>query len=287
MRAELYLLISVIFWGLNFHFAKYMLAESSYVEAATWRYIFGVGTLLFLGWRSLKKIDLSTISVKGILLIGIIGLFGFNVLFFKGLEYTEAINASLIVSLNPILTIGFSGFMLGTQITPNHVVGAMISLLGVIFLLFQGEVSNIQSLDLNKGDIIIFVGVTVFALHNVWVKQYKGHLSNINFTSLTNAVCLLGFLFLIPFDTNGLQIDHINWYWLWAIGIGTFGTAIAYLFWNRGITMIGPDKAGMFLNVVPFAVAITGVLLGEQLYGYHIVSGLIILSGVLMAQRSS
>jgi len=137
MRAEAYLLISVIFWGLNFHFAKYMLAESSFIEAGAWRYIFGVGTLLFLGWRSLKKVDLTLISVKGIMLIGVIGLFGFNILFFKGLQHTEAINASLIVSLNPILTIGFSGLILGTHITRYHIAGASISLLGVVFLLSQ------------------------------------------------------------------------------------------------------------------------------------------------------
>jgi len=108
-----------------------------------------------------------------------------------------------------------------------------------------------------------------------------------NFTILTNVICLLGFLLILPFDTIGIQVDHVSRYWLWAIGIGTFGTAIAYLFWNQGISMIGPDKAGMFLNVVPFAVAISGVLLGESLYGYHVVSGLAIISGVLIAQRAN
>ena len=146
MRAEVYLILAAIFWGVNFHFAKLLLAESSFIEAATWRYIFAVLTLILIGWKALSKIKLQDISIKGIVLVGFIGLFAFNLLFFRGLQLTDAINASLLVNLNPIMTIVVASLLIGVKITRYHVIGAIVSLIGVAYLLFQGDLDNVQSL---------------------------------------------------------------------------------------------------------------------------------------------
>jgi len=164
MRAELYLILAAVFWGLNFHLAQFMMSESSFVEAASWRYIFGVITLILIGWNSLRKIQRTNVSVKGIILVGFIGLFAFNLLFFKGLQQTNAINASLLVNLNPIMTILFASVLIGLRITRNHVIGASISILGVAYLFFEGDLSNVQTLNFNSGDLLIFIAGVIFAL---------------------------------------------------------------------------------------------------------------------------
>ena len=284
MKATLFLILATLFWGFNFHFAKYMLSESSFIEAAGWRYVFGVGTLLLFGFKALKSLKWRQIPIKGIFLVGVIGLFFFNVFFFKGLEYTDPINAALIVGLNPLWTLLFSAFLIGTKITRYHVIGALLSLIGVTYLLTQGSLENLKSLNFNRGDLLILSGVIVFALQNVWVKIYQGTISNFNFTTLTNALCLLGFLCILPWDQNSLSWHHSTWYWISSIGIGAFGTAAAYLFWNLGIVEKGPDRAGIYLNVVPLAAAISGLAIGEPLYTHHFVSGMIIISGVLITQ---
>lgn len=287
MRAEMYLILAAIFWGMNFHFAQLMMSQSSYIEAASWRYIFGVITLVIIGWRELRAIKFHQISVKGILLVGLVGLFFFNVFFFKGLSLTNAINASLMVNLNPILTILFASVMIGLKITYNHVIGALLSLSGVAYLLFKGDFSNVQSVQFNSGDLLVFACAVIFALHNVWVKMYKGALSNLNFTALTNICCLLGFIFLLPIKGESISISHSTEYWIWGLCIGSLGTAVAYYSFNKGVSMIGPDKASMFLNLVPLTTVLVGVILGKPLYTYHIVSGLIILIGVTIAQRTT
>ena len=284
MKASIYLFVTAVLWGLNFHFAKFMLQESSFIEAATWRYLFGVGTLLLIGWMSLRKLRFHQISIKGVMLVGFIGLFGFILFFFKGLEYTQPVNAALIVSLNPMFTIWMSALILKTRITKFHIAGACISLFGVAVLLSQGDLSNLLALQFNRGDILILMGNIIFALHNVWVKQYIGSLSNMNFTILTNILCLIGVLIVLPLDRSGISFDHTTEFWIWSFGIGSLGTALAYLLWNKGISLIGPDRAGIFMNVVPFAAAISGWFLGEQLHLFHLVSGVVIIMGVLLTQ---
>ena len=285
MRASIYLILAAVFWGMNFHFAQFMMTESTFIEAAFWRYIFGVATLVLIGWKSLKRIRKNDFSVKGIILVGLMGLFIFNIFFFKGLKHTNAINASLIVNLNPIMTILIASVLIELQITRYHVIGAIVSLIGVAYLLFQGDLSNLQSLQFNHGDIYVFFGGVIFALHNVWVKMYKGSLSNLNFTTLTNIACLFGFILFLPLQSDGISVDHSPPYWFWSFGIGTLGTALAYLFYNKGIAMIGPDRASMFLNLIPLTTVLFGIVLGQTIQAYHIISGLIILTGVYLAQR--
>ena len=285
MKPRIYLTIATILWGLNFHFAAFMLQEAHVIESASWRYIFGVLPLILLSSKSLRNMDIDKVPVKGILLVGIIGLFGFNIFFFLGMQYTSPVNAALIVSLNPMITIWLSAIILKTKITKFNIIGAVLSLLGVCVLLSKGNLLNFMSLNFNKGDFLIMIGNTIFALHNVWVKKYRGSFSNFSFTTLTNLLCLLCFLFILPFSNYSLSIDHSSNYWLWSIGIGTFGTALAYLLWNEGISQIGADKAGIFMNIVPLATAISALLMGESIYIYHFISGVIIIGGIIISQK--
>ncbi|MDG2450207.1 MAG: EamA family transporter [Saprospiraceae bacterium] len=284
MKSRLYLTISAILWGLNFHFAAFMLKESTFIESATWRYIFGVLPLLILSNKILRKIEFNKMPIKGILLVGIIVLFGFNIFFFLGLKYTSPVNAALIISLNPMITIWLSAIILKTQITKFHIIGATLSLFGVIILLTKGDMSNILNLNLNKGDFLILIANIVFALHHVWVKQFKGNFSNLNFTTLTNFVCLLCFLLVLPATSFTVGIAHTTNYWLWAMGIGTFGTAIAYLLWNQGVSQLGADKAGIFMNIVPFSTALSAMFIGEILILFHLISGIMIIGGIFITQ---
>ncbi len=282
---NLYLLIAAIFWGMNFHFAKFMLNESSFAESGTWRYIFGVVPLIVFSWNTIKTTNFKLLPIKGILLIGFVGLFGFNIFFFMGLQYTSSLNAALIVSLNPITTIFLSKAILKTKLTKHHILGASISLIGVLFLVTKGNISNFSMGKLNIGDFMILIANFLFGLHHVWVKQYRGQVSNQQFTTFTNVICLVGFLFLISFHENGITIDHSNMYWINAIGIGCFGTALAYILWNEGVYRIGANKAGIFMNMVPLATAITGFFLGDSFEFFHLTSGFLILFGIFVFKR--
>ncbi len=194
MKATFYLIIATIFLGLNFHLAKIILKEVGFIEAGFWRFLFGVGALVLLGFKKSLNLQLITKNIKGISLTGFIGLFGFNIFFFLGLMNSSAVNAALIISLNPALTILFSHKILKTSITKNQLLGILIAFMGVTYVILNGEITNFTSLQFNYGDILILIANIFFALHHVWVKKYGATISNLNFTLLTSTCCLIVFL---------------------------------------------------------------------------------------------
>jgi drug/metabolite transporter (DMT)-like permease len=156
--------------------------------------------------------------------------------------------------------------------------------LGVTFLVLKGNVTDLSQVQISTGDLWIFAANVAFALHHVWVKKYAGKLNNRTFTFLTNAVCLLGFVLVIPFQGVGSVTDYPGLYWLAALGMGGLGTALAYIVWNLGIAKVGAPQAGIFMNFVPVSAAIFAVIFGESLHLYHLISGLLVVSGMVIMQ---
>ena len=282
MKPFIYFTITAIFWGLNFHLAKIMLEHVKFIEAGFWRYLFGVIPLFLLAYRDLPSIGQILHNLKGLLLVGVVCLFGFNFFFFLGLRYSPAINGALIISITPALTLLFSNRILKTPLRRKEVIGVLISFIGVIYLILKGNLSGFRDIEFSWGDILLLTSSMFFALQNVWVKKYSGHISNRNFTFLTNLLCMLSFLILLPFIGIEPITTHSFSFWFAALGIGFLGTALAYFLWNAGIQLTGANQAGIFINVVPLSAALFAILFGETLYGYHLISGLFIILGVVI-----
>lgn len=285
MRAILYLATTAVFWGLNFHLAKIMLKEVGFMEAGFWRYFLGVIPLFFLVYKDLPSISLIRENLKGLVLVGVVCLFGFNVFFFLGVLNGPAINGALIISFTPMLTVLFSNRILKTPLERKQILGLLISLGGVLFLILKGEIANLSEIELSGSDILLLIASVFFALQNVWVKKYGGNMSNKNFTFLTNTLCMLSFLFVLPFVGIESVESHSLSFWLAAIGIGCFGTSVAYLLWNAGIKLTNANQAGIFINVVPLSAAMFSVVFGEELFLYHLISGVFIILGVVVMRR--
>lgn len=285
MKATLYLILATILLGLNFHLAKIILKEVNFIEAGLWRFLFGVGALVVLGFKTLPDLKLILKNIKGISLTGFIGLFGFNTLFFLGLMNTTAVNAALIVSLNPALTILFSHKILKTSFTKIQLLGIIIAFLGIMFVILKGETSNLSNLQFNYGDILVLIANVFFALHHVWTKKYAVNISSSDFTLLTSLCCLIGFLILTPF--NGIEkiATHTLLFWKAVFGIGCLGTALAYFLWQKGVQIIGADKAGIYMNLVPLSAAVLAIFFSKNLHVYHLIGGVCIILGMLITRK--
>ena len=128
------------------------------------------------------------------------------------------------------------------------------------------------------------VANTIFALQHIWTKKYSAELRNSHLTLATNFFCLCGFILVLPaFGLGDFTSYPIN-FWFSSFGIGVLGTAVAYYLWNLGVRHKGPAQAGVFMNVVPLATGISAFAFGEQIQLHHIVSGLIIISGIAIMQ---
>lgn len=271
-------------WGLNFHLLQIMLYSVHFIEAGFWRYLFAVVILALLTRKPFAKWSLLREQLTGFLIVGILGLFCFNLLLFWGLRYTSAINASLIMSLNPVVTLLLSRLFLKSRISYYQFFGALVGMTGVVYLLSKGKLSGLSLSNFSKGDTLIILAMVLAAFYNIWVKKYATDISNQHFTFFTNLVCLLSFIIVIPFFVEPHSINYGAGFWMASIVFGALGTALTYMLWNKGLGMVGASKAGGFMNIVPLSTAIVTVLLGQELATFHLISGLLILLGLVVSQ---
>ncbi len=283
-RGALYLASSAFMWGVNFHLLKTMLSSVHFVEAGFWRYLFGVAALaLFvrkpgLAWQSIKR------NPRGILVVGFLGLFCFNLLLFMGLNYTSSINAALIISLNPLVTLLLAYLFLGTRISFTQLVGACLGIVGVAYLLCRGDFSGIAAFAFSRGDVLVLMAMVLSAIYPIWVRKYSANLSNGHFTFFTNLVCFLSFVVVLPFFMRFQTPDYSIGFWAAAFAFGALGTALTYVLWNKGVGIAGAARAGIFMNIVPFSTALVAAVLGVELEGFHAVAGILIIAGLLLSQ---
>ena len=284
MRHYVYLLLTAVLWGTNYHLAKYMVAETTFAGGGFWRYAVAVATLLLVVGRRLPAWATVRAYLGPAALIGGMALFGFNLCYFLGLEHTSALNGSLIMSLNPASTVLLSALVLGTAVRPLQVLGLVVSLAGVVYLVTAGDVSRLGSLSLNVGDVY-FLGANVcFAFHHVWVKRYGGGLSTQHFTFLIAVCTLLAFVVALAVTGHQLSLDHTPTFWACALAFGALGTTLAYLSWNAGVKALGADVGGVFLTVPPLATAAGAAVLGQPFLPEHFVAGALVLVGLAIGQ---
>lgn len=285
MKSVFALTAATFFWGLNFHLGKMMLSSVGFIEAGFWRYLFGVVVLGAMVFRRFPSFRSVRGNLKGISLVGLIGLFGFNLFFFWGLLHTSAVNAALIISLNPALTLLLSGVILKTELSGRAISGIILGLAGVVFLMLKGQISGFGEIRFGSGDVLIFIANILFSLHHVWVKKYSGWMPVVHFTFLTNFLCLLCFMLMLLFTGTGTVSTYPSLFWLSAVGIGCLGTALAYFLWNKGVQEMGADRAGIFMNVVPLTTAVLATVFGESLYFYHLTGGMMVLAGLFLTLK--
>lgn len=285
MKHVLFLLMATATWGLNFFLAKIMMESSTAIQAGFWRYCMAVLLLLPLLWRRLPKWKGILHQSKLLLLVGIVGIFGFNYFFFLGLATTSAINAALIMSLNPALTLLLARMLWQQKITRAQAIGVLLAFLGVVVLLTQGKPWAITNLQMGRGDGYMWAANFAFAIYHLGVKQYRGSMDNLHFTFFTTLICCLCFFVIIqPYPVGELGTYPAR-FWYAAIGMGGPGTALAYFSWNHGAAGLGVGRAPIYMNTVPLFTSLFALLFGATLYWHHLWSGLLIIAGLLVIQR--
>jgi drug/metabolite transporter (DMT)-like permease len=261
-----------------------MLVHTNFIEAGLWRYLFAVICLLIMTGKSLPSFSELKSNVRGVLIVGVAGLFAFNIFLFAGMKNSSAVNASLLISLSPIFTIFLSCLFFHTALQVQHVAGGAISFAGILYLLVKGDLKKLFEIQLAYGDVLILLATLISSFYHLWVKKYATHMNHLHFTFLTNVVCFISFAVVFPFCRSSDPMQLSVTYWVIAVVFGCFGTAFTYLFWNKGVAMIGAGKGGLFMNVVPLSTAVIGVLLGDTIRSFHMYSGTLIIAGLILSQ---
>ena len=219
--------------------------------------------------------------------MGVITISTFNSVVYFALNYTQVINAVLMLSAIPAATIVLSSLMKIEETNIFQLLGLVLSVIGIGSIISNGDIQKIISLDFNKGDMWMLVCVITWSLYSTLLKKNNFKLSQFTLIQLMVSV---GILFLIPqffYEKSiGLELNLDKNFFLILIYVAIFPAIAAYYFWQKGIEIIGPNRASMFIQLMPLFSAVMAIIIFKEKFElYHFVGAIFILSGIYLSNR--
>lgn len=278
------LVLTALMWAGMFHVGQYAVAHMSPLSAAAWR--FGLAALIFLplvAWREGWSLDGLRRNALVLTIMAVVGVFGFNMGLFYGLQHTSAVNGALIVGVNPALTAVLAAFINRRAPSVAQVLGLGLGLAGVVVVVSHGSWATLASLHVASGDALVLLGALCWAVYTVLPQRFVKGLSSVQVAASTvtgGAVLMVAFASVSTTDL----VQWPSWPMLAAIGfMGIFGSVLAYLWWNDGIKVIGPTQAAICMNFVPLFATLIGVLRGQHVGAAQWIGAALVVGGVLVS----
>jgi drug/metabolite transporter (DMT)-like permease len=284
-----YLLLSItaLCWAGNAIVGRLAAGHIPPVTLSFLRWAFAFLIILPFAWKHLVHDWAAIRSRLGIMiLLSITGIGAFNTLQYWALEHTQALNTLLLQSAGPLVVAAWSLVLLGVRLTLAQAAGILLSLAGVLVILLHGDLTKLSGIDFNIGDLIFLVALAIFGIYSVLsLKRPNIHgLSFVAFTFGAGAACLIPLFIWELFARPPMQIDTANLLSLAYVAL--FPSTIAYLCFNRGVQLIGANRAAPFFHVVPvFGTVMSIVFLGENPQAFHLIGFALVLTGVFVASR--
>ena len=227
---------------------------------------------------------------KNIFIIGLMGVLTistFNSVVYFALNYTQVINAVLVLAAIPAATIVISSLMKVDNTNYFQIFGLVLSIFGIGFIMSYGEVERIISLNFNKGDLWMLVCVLSWSLFSTLLKKYNFKFSQF---TLLHLMVSIGMFFLIPqyfYEVSiGREVNFNKAFILILFYVVVFPAIAAYYCWQKGVAILGPNKATMFIQLMPlFSVSMAIVIFDETFALYHFAGAVFIISGIYLSNK--
>ena len=221
--------------------------------------------------------------------MGVITISTFNSVVYFALNYTQVVNAVLMLAAIPAVTIVLSSIMKIEKTNFLQIFGLIMSIIGVGAIISNGDFQKIVTLSFNKGDVWMLVCVITWSLYSTLLKKHNFQLSQF---ALIQLMVTVGILFLIPQllyeNYIGLELNFNKAFYLILFYVVIFPAIAAYYFWQKGIEMIGPNRATMFIQLMPLFSAIMAIIIfKEKLELYHFAGAVFIVSGIYLSNRKT
>ena len=221
--------------------------------------------------------------------MGIITISTFNSVVYFALNYTQVINAVLVLAAIPALTIILSSLMKIEKTNLFQIFGLILSIIGIGAIISNGELQRIISLNFNKGDLWMLVCVLSWSLYSTLLKKYKLQISQF---SLIQLMVSVGILFLIPQyfyeQSIGLDVNFNKAFFFILFYVVVFPAIAAYYCWQKGVEMIGPNRASMFIQLMPlFSAGMAIIIFSEKFELYHLAGATFIVSGIFLSNKKT
>ena len=286
-----YLLLSLtaLFWAGNIVLGRYVAGHVPPMTLSCIRWIGSCLMLLPFAWPHLIR-DWPVLRrhLPLMLALAITGFALNNALSYWGLQFTQALNALLIQSSGPLFIALWALVLFGIKLTWAQLAGIALSLFGVLTIILRGDPSALAAIRFNLGDLMMTGALVAFGLYSALMlrRPVTHQLSLICFTMACGA------LLLLPPSiweyANGIRLQFDATTMMTLVYVVIFPSTLAYLFFNRGIAAIGPNRAAPFFHLVPvFGSVMAILLLGEEPRLFHIAGYIMVLAGIVIASRKA
>jgi drug/metabolite transporter (DMT)-like permease len=291
IKAYIMLTLCSLFWSGNFIVGKFAtLYEVPPLTLNFFRWLIVWVILIPFTFKDIiKNFKIIKKNFYSIFLMSITSISVFNSVVYYSLNFTQVLNGGLMISTIPVLIIFISFFFKIEKISFNQILGVIFSITGVIIIVTRLDFFRLIHLDLNKGDLWLLIAMLSWAVYSTMLRTCKIPLKAITFISI---IVSIGLIFLLPqflFEYKNHQIIQFNFpvilitsYVVLFAGLG------AYIFWNKGVSIVGPNKAGIFLHLMPvFSSFMAIFILNEKLMSFHIIGAVVIIAGIYLSSKKT
>ena len=238
---------------------------------------------IFNNWNYIKK-NLIVISFMGLMTIST-----FNSVVYFALNYTQVINVALVLAAIPAVTIIISSFMKVDKTNIFQLIGLLLSVIGISSIISNADINKILALNFNKGDLWMLVCVICWSLYSTLLKKHSFKFSQFTLIQLMVSV---GILFLIPqffYEKSiGLETNFNIPFFIILFYVVMFPALAAYYCWQKGIEIVGPNRATMFIQLMPLLSAVLAILIFQETFElYHFIGASFILSGIYLSNKKT
>ena len=289
--AYLFLFLAVLFWAGNFIVGKY----ASYYQIPPfslnfYRWFFAWLILLPFTYKEIiSKKNYILENYKFYILLGITSVTIFNSIVYYSLNFTQVISGVLMISTIPVMIMFISSILKIERTNIFQILGVICSFVGVILIITKANFDLLVNLDFNTGDLTMVVAMLSWATYSALLKKRKHELSQL---SLLEVIITFGLIFLIPIYITeyslGFEITLNKPFILVLIYVVLFPGLAAFICWIKGISLIGPNRSGVFLHLMPILSALMAMIIfKEKFMLYHLLGAFFILSGIILSNRKS
>jgi drug/metabolite transporter (DMT)-like permease len=288
-RAYLFLTLTTLFWAGNVIAARIAVGEVSPMLLITLRW-FGSLVLLFaIGGAQLRR-DWPVLRrrLPYLTAMGVVGLTAFNALFYIAAHETTAVNIGILQGAMPVLVLLGAVVLFRTKLGVLQFIGLAITVAGVVLVVSQGKLAVLEALNFNQGDLLMLLASLFYAAYALGLRD-RPQVSPVSVLTVISAAAAIATLPLAAVEglmgwTIWPSVDG----WAVVFYVTVFPSVMAQLFFIKGVSLIGPARAGVFINLVPVFAAILAVaVLDEAVRLYHLGALVLVLSGLWLSERNA
>ncbi|MBG6173901.1 drug/metabolite transporter (DMT)-like permease [Labrenzia sp. EL_208] len=288
-NAFVMLTLTTLFWGGNTIAGRLAVGEVSPMMVVFLRWLIVAAIFVPLFWSRIRSDwPLMRPYFARMILMAAFGFVGFNSLFYIAATQTTAVNLGIIQGSVPIIVLIGSVIAFGTKVRVLQVLGILLTLVGVTIIAAQGSLDVLLALAVNPGDGYMLLSCVLYSGYALALRD-RPKISGLTFFAVLSGISVLASIpgLIFEVSTGTAQLPSFDG-WLVVLYIAVFPSCLSQIFFMRGVDLIGPARAGVFVNLVPiFAAALAVTILNEPFKWHHGVALTMVLGGIWLSERKA